>query len=285
MVKVFFMIAEDKKLEEFLKILIERLNKYFDLEIKRIGEVEIEREKKLIKKYSSLKGITVEFNIQKHFEKQVIISSEFNSYSHKNLKDLKEKMLNFLKEFSNLKYLIKAETSLGDMDQKYTFIYEFLLLDEKDQQFNDLNPDFMKPDYKEKIGSKYLMEFDSKYKKGESHDKDLVPLANETFYESVLIKHKGTEVIKSYGFKIFSFREDVNKIETLLIGRIFNGLYSGVKITDEEDLLKALKKANRHLAKYGKEIVDIKVVYDQVKKAFKEYKGDEDYWRKNETNK
>ena len=50
MVKVFFMIAEDKKLEEFLKILIERLNKYFDLEIKRIGEVEIEREKKLMEK-------------------------------------------------------------------------------------------------------------------------------------------------------------------------------------------------------------------------------------------
>ncbi len=124
--------------------------------------------------------------------------------------------------------------------------------------------DALNPDYKEKVGNKYIMIFTRKDKKKPMCDDKLYPLSYESYIGRVTLRDIGTKEQDHKGICVHSYNGDKYNIDRILIGKLCWGFESGEFVNYEPNLRKALEELNRLFKQKGKEIVDFEGTYKKI---------------------
>ncbi len=124
--------------------------------------------------------------------------------------------------------------------------------------------DALNPDYKEKVGNKYIMVFKRKEKDKPMHDEKLHPLSYESYVGAITLRDIGTNKQDQKGIVVHSYNEDKHNIDRIIIGKMYWGFASGEFVNYEPNLRKALKELNRLFKQKGKEIVDFEETYKRI---------------------
>jgi hypothetical protein len=245
MVNLAFKLKRENK-EKFVDFIEEKFKVLFNLKKKIPFQTKAEYIKKGFYDYPSGDNIllTYDFDLDK-------------TSRHK------EQIIELIKEIIRSNLAVDSYAVLEKKENGYINYSEIIVYPQfEDEVFDkDIKFEELKPDYKEKIGDKYILRFDFRLKEGKVSSN---PNNYESLHTIVTLKYLGTGKTRQSGLVIHSKNDDKYHCDRLIVGKLHHKLASGAMVNDEHSILKALQKVNEMLKKKGKEIVDLETAYKRI---------------------